>query len=54
MNRVKALDQLKEYALQVKTELQFINNKEELEISRDWSTPQKIDSFKLNVYKQVS
>lgn len=51
--RQKSLELVKEFLTLVNDELYFLDQKEEIELSRDWSMPEKLDSFELTLFKNV-
>ncbi len=47
------MNQLKDFVKSVNEELHFLDEKEEIELTRDWSTPAKLESANLLNYKKV-
>ena len=47
------MNQLKDFVKSVNEELHFLDEKEEIELTRDWSTPSKLESTNLLNYKKV-
>ncbi|CAF0712702.1 unnamed protein product [Brachionus calyciflorus] len=50
--RLKSLNQLKDFVKQINDEMFYLDQKEEVEINRDWSSPSKLDSSSLKQYKK--
>ena len=44
---------MKDFVKSVNEELHFLDEKEEIELTRDWSTPSKLESANLLNYKKV-
>jgi hypothetical protein len=53
LKRQKTLELIKEFCTLVHDELYYLDQKEEIEISRDWSMPEKLDSYELTLFKNV-
>lgn len=52
-HRIKCLHQLRDFVESVNTELLTLDQKEEVELTRDWSTPNKLDTDLLQSYKKT-
>lgn len=50
--RLKLLNQYNDFIKQVNEEIFYLDQKEQLELNRDWSSPNKLDSFSLKQYKK--
>ena len=46
------MSQLKDFIKQINDEIYYLDQKEEIELSRDWSQPNKLDSSMLKQYKK--
>jgi hypothetical protein len=53
-NRKKSLEQLRDFVKLINEEMRFLEQKEEVEVTRDWSSPSKLNSSQLKKYKTVS
>lgn len=49
---MKLLNQYFDYVKQINDEIFFLDQKEQIELSRDWSSPNKLDSSNLKQYKK--
>ncbi len=52
-NRRKALEQFRDFLNVIHVELDYLSKLEQIEMNRDWSMPNKMDSASLKQYKQV-
>ncbi len=50
-HRIKCLTQLQELVSAVNTQLTILDQKEDVEVKRDWSTPDKLNSVELETFK---
>lgn len=53
-HRIKCLQQLKDLVEAVNNELSVLDKFEEVELNRDWSSPNKLDSFELQKFHVVT
>jgi hypothetical protein len=52
--RKKSLEQLRDFVRSINEEMAFLGGKEEVELTRDWSSPSKLNSSTLKKYKIVN
>jgi hypothetical protein len=52
--RRKSLEQLRDFVRAVNDELGYLTGKEEIEVTRDWSSASKLNSSSLKQYKNVN
>lgn len=52
-HRIKCLNQLRELVASVNTQLTILDQKEDVEIGRDWSSPNKLNGSELVAFKTV-
>lgn len=52
-HRIKCLNQLRELVASVNTQLTILDQKEDVEIGRDWSSPNKLNGSELEAFKTV-
>ncbi len=48
------MEQLRDFVKLINEEMRFLEQKEEVEVTRDWSSPSKLNSSQLKKYKTVS
>ena len=53
-NRQKCLEKLRQFVKAVSDELTYLNRIEEIELTRDWSSPNKLNSVELKKHKNVN